>query len=318
MSAQLGLVGDEAANRFLDALYRYAPADSFVEVRFRVASGMGQRFHRATELERVADTIVALASRTDVYVGVIARRCRGGARGDLVGVSRVVWADCDTLQSAAALTTFRPWPAMVVASGSGENCHAYWFLDEPAELERVEHLNRRVALALGADARSADGARILRPAGSLNRKHSPPVPVGLLELRAGEVTLADLERNLPEETVTESTTRPVSSRLRARGEPVDRLLLVPPAVYVQRLTGQHVGRSRKVHCPFHEDRTPSLHAYEDPDRGWYCFGCGRGGTIYDLAALVWQRDTRGSNFPALRRELEASMVARHPQATRRQ
>jgi len=117
MSAQLGLVGHEAANRFLDALYRCAPAGSFVEVRFRVSSGMGQRFHRATELERVADTIVALASRTDVYVGVIARRRRGGARGDLVGVSRVVWSDCDTLQSASALTAFRPWPAMVVASG---------------------------------------------------------------------------------------------------------------------------------------------------------------------------------------------------------
>jgi hypothetical protein len=316
MSAQLGLVGHEAANRFLDALYHCAPAGSFVEVRFRVSSGMGQRFHRATELERVADTIVALASRTDVYVGVIARRRRGGARGDLVGVSRVVWADCDTPQSAAALTALRLRPAMVVASGSGENCHAYWFLDEPAELERVEHLNRRLALALDADARSADAARILRPAGSLNRKHSPPVPVGLLDLRAREVTLADLERNLPEETVTESASRP--SRGRARGEPVDRLLLVSPAVYVLRLTGQHVGRSRKVHCPFHEDRTPSLHAYEDPDRGWYCFGCGRGGTIYDLAALVWQRDTRGSNFLALRRELEASMVTRHPQATRRQ
>jgi len=216
-------------------------------VRFRVASGMGQRFHRATELERVADTIVALASRTDVYVGVIPRRLRGGARGHLIGVARVVWADCDTLQSASALTAFRLRPAMVVASGSGENCHAYWFLDEPAELECVEHLNRRLALALGADGRSADAARILRPAGSLNRKHSPPVPVGLLELRAGEVTLADLERNLPEEAATESASRP--SRWRARGEPVDRLLLVSPAVYVQRLTGQHVGRSRKVHCP---------------------------------------------------------------------
>jgi hypothetical protein len=30
---------------------------------------------------------------------------------------------------------------------------------------------------------------------------------------------------------------------------------------------------------------PSLHVYDTPARGWYCFGrCRRGGTIYDLAA----------------------------------
>lgn len=95
-------------------------------------------------------------------------------------------------------------------------------------------------------------------------------------------------------------------------------MAISPRVYVERLTGAAVGRDGKVRCPFHEDRTPSLHVYEDPQRGWLCFGCARGGTIYDLAALVWQRDTRGSHFLALRRELEAAMVTRHPQTTRRQ
>ena len=37
----------------------------------------------------------------------------------------------------------------------------------------------------------------------------------------------------------------------------------------------------------HEDRRPSLHVYEQPGRGWYCFGCGRGGSALDLAALLW-------------------------------
>jgi len=83
------------------------------------------------------------------------------------------------------------------------------------------------------------------------------------------------------------------------------LLAVPPELYVERLTGQRVGRSRKVHCPFHDDRTPSLHVYEAPERGWYCFGCACGGSIYDLAALLWRRGTRGEDFVALRRELEA-------------
>jgi hypothetical protein len=36
-----------------------------------------------------------------------------------------------------------------------------------------------------------------------------------------------------------------------------------------------------------------------------CFRCARGGSIYDLAALRWQRETRGEDFLALRRELQA-------------
>jgi hypothetical protein len=34
--------------------------------------------------------------------------------------------------------------------------------------------------------------------------------------------------------------------------------------------GSRVGRSRKVRCPLHEDRTASLHVYREPERGWYC------------------------------------------------
>jgi hypothetical protein len=48
-----------------------------------------------------------------------------------------------------------------------------------------------------------------------------------------------------------------------------------------------------------------MHVYGDPERGWYCFGCGRGGSIYDLASLLWQRETHGRDFIELRRELEA-------------
>jgi CHC2 zinc finger len=62
---------------------------------------------------------------------------------------------------------------------------------------------------------------------------------------------------------------------------------IPPGVYVHALTGQHVGRNRKISRPLHDDRTPSLHVYDDPERGWYCFGCGRGGSIYDLAAALY-------------------------------
>jgi CHC2 zinc finger len=88
----------------------------------------------------------------------------------------------------------------------------------------------------------------------------------------------------------------------------DPLETIPRPVYVEQLTGQRVDRSGKIRCPFHEDRTPSMHVYDDPKQGWYCFGCGRGGSIYDLAGLLWRRDTRGEDFLELRRELRASLA----------
>jgi len=88
------------------------------------------------------------------------------------------------------------------------------------------------------------------------------------------------------------------------GSSPDPLRLVPPPVYFELLTGLRVGRSGKLRCMFHDDRSPSLHVYREPDRGWYCFGCGRGGSIYDLAGLLSGRGTRGSDFSELRRELE--------------
>lgn len=88
----------------------------------------------------------------------------------------------------------------------------------------------------------------------------------------------------------------------------DRLLSIPPPVYFERLTGLRVGRSGKLHCLFHDDRSPSLHVYREPERGWYCFGCQRGGSVYDLAALLLGRGTRGRDFAELRRELEQRLL----------
>lgn len=57
-----------------------------------------------------------------------------------------------------------------------------------------------------------------------------------------------------------------------------------------RLTSQEVfefygfqpDRSGFLQCPFHQgDRHGSLKVYEG-DRGWHCFGCGRGGSVIDF------------------------------------
>lgn len=42
------------------------------------------------------------------------------------------------------------------------------------------------------------------------------------------------------------------------------------------------GRGGFLPCPFHTgDREPSLKIYPG-DRGWHCFGCGRGGSVIDF------------------------------------
>ena len=304
MSVELRAGRSGPAALFAGALYRSALAGSFVEVRFRLGEGMGQRFVKVERLDLLVGTVLSLAARTDVYVGVVPRRSDdGGGRRNLVERAGVVWVDCDSDASVAALRRFRPLPGIVISSGSNQNVHAYWFLDEPVELDVIERVNRRLAAALDADPRCAEAARILRPAGSVNRKHSPPAAVRLLRLAEHErVGIAELEQRLPADP---SPARIRASRSRPIGPAPDRLELIPPREYFERLTGRPVGRSGKARCPFHEDSIPSLHVYEEPGRGWYCFGCGRGGSALDLAALLWQRDTRGQDFTDLRRQLEA-------------
>jgi DNA primase len=77
------------------------------------------------------------------------------------------------------------------------------------------------------------------------------------------------------------------------------------------LLGQEVGRDSKVRCPWHgggQERTPSLHCFPG-DNGWYCFGCGKGGSIIDLAAMLYGIDARGAGFHEIRRRLAEELLA---------
>lgn len=44
-------------------------------------------------------------------------------------------------------------------------------------------------------------------------------------------------------------------------------------------------RSGFICCPFHQEKTPSLKLF--PDGGWKCFGCGKGGSVIDFAAELF-------------------------------
>jgi hypothetical protein len=301
----------ETAVRFLGTLAGAAHRGELIELRYRLDDGerMGQVFERRSRLRGIATRAIALGRRTDVYVGCAPRTRRHGGR-DAVERAFVLWADCDGEDAVAALADFEPAPVIVIGSGSGSNCHAYWPLTEPLPRDDVEASNRRLAHALGADPASADAARILRIPGTLSHKHDPPTAVDAIRLdtkqrlRASDVVggLAD-----PPSPLRAACTPALTE---ARGD--DPLLAIAPEVYVRRLLGVEVPRHRKVPCPFHEDRHASLHVYETAARGWYCFGaCRRGGTIYDLAAPLYfsgqspEVPLRGERFIEVRERLMA-------------
>ncbi len=148
---------------YLDVLMGEAPGDSFVEMRSRLReTGMVADFFPRAEVERVAHAVANRAPTTDVYIGCAPRSCR---KGDKSAIREVwsLWAECDGAESAAAAQRFTPKPALVIASGSGANIHAYWPLREPIGPRDAELANLRLATALGADLACFDASRILRP-----------------------------------------------------------------------------------------------------------------------------------------------------------
>jgi hypothetical protein len=292
--------------RFLSALTGDEPPGGLIEVRYREPGGpMRQRFHRSDRPELAAEIVLMLSRRHDVYVGCAPRRRRWGGRR-AIERAWALWVDCDDAEASNRLAAFHPAPAIVVASGSGKNRHAYWPLREPLTPREAEAANMRLALALGADPAATDAARILRPPHTRNFKHDPPAPVVLERLGDERHMAADLVRDLP--ALPEPTGRgPEPGPALSRGDP---LRAIEPTVYVELLTGQRVGRDRKVSCPFHEDASPSLHVYETPEGGWFCFSCRRGTSVYDLAGPLWGLKARGADFLELRRRLTELLCAR--------
>jgi hypothetical protein len=287
---------------FLATLYADGPAGSFVEVRYRRGQGMRQAFFGVEALGDVASMIRQRSAYTDVYMGIIPRRRRGGGRDDLVHGASVVWVDCDTEESVSALRCFSPPPSIIVETGTDQHLHGYWVLTQPADLDAVEHANRRLAHAIGADIACTDAARISRPPSSLNWKHRPPGTVRVARCSARRRhAITDVAGDLidPPGVAARSPAVPRDQV----GGISDPLLAIDPATYIELLTGARVPRSGKIACLFHDDGTPSLHVYREPERGWYCYGCGRGGSVYDFGAYFFHLTARGRDFWELRERL---------------
>ncbi len=292
--------------RLLDALFADSPGDSFIELRVRVARGMRCTFVATKDVATAVAAVARYAPSTDVYVGVLPRQRRASNRASVAACASVLWADCDSAASTRSLARFTPRPTIVVASGSASNRHAYWLLREPVTIDIIENANQRLARLLGADVACTDAPRIMRPPSSYNHKRIAPTPVRMLVCNSSRrCRLADILGTVDDMPLaTTATRRRVASRDRN-----DVLLNLDPELYVARLAGLDVPPGRKVRCPFHADDTPSLHVYADAERGWFCYGCLRGGSVYDFAAQLWltgqspATPLRGEQFLAVRRRL---------------
>lgn len=307
MSDPLSASDADQLHAYLAALFGREPRSGRVEVRYRKPQGaMQQRFYEPGALVRAPATLRQLAQRHEVWVGVAPRTERRGTR-QAIEHSWALWMDCDG--DSGPLERFSITPSLTVASGSGTgHRHAYWLLTEAVKADVAASLNHRLAGALGGDAQSADAARILRPPDTLNHKHEPPVPVALTSFTGEPYDVAELSDALPREHTRSPAGALGGTRNGDTGGDSDPLLALAPAAYVGRLLGVTASREGKVSCPFHEDRTPSLHVYDSADRGWTCFGCGRGGSVYDLAAELWGYSTRGREFVRLRERLTEELL----------
>jgi len=290
---------DDPLALYLEVLFVRARPSTLVEIRWRTRAGMSRRFIPAADRSAIAREVLQRGSFTDVYLGVLPRWRAAGDRRSVVGDGRTVWVDLDLDTAIRALEPVDPAPALCVASGAPGHVHAYWSLTRAVPPGVIERSNRRLAWALGGDLASTDAARILRPPSTLHHRRGG-APVRLLSASADRpCRLGSLVGGLSDPPGLPPSRR----RARKRRSNGDELLAVAPERYVRVLTGQAVGRGRKVRCPLHADGHASLHVYPEPERGWFCFGCRRGGSVYDLAAGIWRIEPHGDEFRALRARL---------------
>jgi hypothetical protein len=275
----------------------------FFDVRWAAPSGaMRRRFASALRPQGAARLIRRLSLTNDVYVGVALREGRTHGGKSAIEGSHLLYVECDQRRSSPTLGRFAHPPTIVVASGTPGHVHLYWCLQRRALPLRVERANRRLALALVGDLASVDIARVLRPPETLNHKHHPPRAVRLIAYRPrARYELDELVAGLPEPPSASKARREPACRTSTRTTRDRELLAIAAPDYARVLLGREPDRAGKIACPFHEDRRPSLHLYGDGS--FYCFGCKRGGTIYDFASDLWGTSTRGQEFLALRKRL---------------
>jgi hypothetical protein len=226
-----------------------------------------------------------------------------------VAAGSVAWVDLDRASAEGLREVERLRPHLWVASGAGQ--HLYWRLADELEPDGVEELNRRLCHRLGGDPGCCEYGRIMRLPGSFNQKRGAWCRIVRVDRERPRVDPEVLRAVLPDP----DPPRPPDRR---PGHPVedvgDELAAFAPPAYFGALCGLRVAeQGGAVHCPLpgHDDTYASCQVYPTAEQGWWCFGCQRGGRVYDLASLLaggpCGRELRGEVFRAAR-ELAAAAL----------
>ena len=278
---------------FLRTLFSH-PTDSLIELRFINRKRSQQVFYEdVEELLRALPALLTQYEGFNVYIGVCPRSERNGTKSSIKFV-QCLWQDFDAKMFQGGkeeiLQRLRefPFPATVTVD-SGHGFHCYWVFKEAepiqsqADIDRIEGFNRRLANLLGGDPVAVDLARVLRLAGTVNRKdQSQPVPVRIVELESSRRYnlsdfdwLPDTER---ERTLTNGKTNSPSRFNPALSKVIDD---VKAKTDIVEIIGQRISldSNYKANCPFHSDANPSFSVHPQ-GQYFHCFGCGAGGDMF--------------------------------------
>ncbi len=260
----------------------------------------------------------------EVFATPLTRReARSGKSGGILP-GRVAWVDIDEPAQLTALREFAVRPHLVLYSGSG-GAHAFWRLDAPLAPDELEAANRKLAAHLGADRGASDRARIMRLPGTRNWKADRPCRLAYCDLAHPGVDAEQLTAGLCDPDPPAPPPTPAQRRRHTAALARDAAAELTPPAYFQALAGVTVSeRGGHTPCPLpdHDEQISSCMVYPDPSEGWHCFGCGRGGTIYDLASLLaggrWGRALRGEEFTAVKQRVHGQLgIDASPTPTRR-
>jgi hypothetical protein len=317
------------------------PRGPRIDGELRVARWPRENFHDPTDHAAILAHVERHAGRSqELFCGIVPKT-EPEPRKEAAVAGRVVWVDIDrksaadpptleqieqllegevstdALVAAARLLSLPMRPHLVAFSGSG-GAHGYWRVEQTLAAEWIERANVRLIhhLGDGADYASYDRNRFMRLPGTRNGKSGRYCQVIHADLTSRAYDVRDLVGELPDppaddprapKRIRRQHTAP-SPRRAAIDDPVDRLA---PRAYFAELCGiTEIDRDGKARCPLpdHDDPRASMWIGETSDDGWYCYGCGRGGRIFDLASLLiggpWGADLRGDAFRAARAELE--------------
>jgi hypothetical protein len=274
-------------------------------------SGDREQFHRCGDVAALR----ALARTTrgagqECWCSVLPR-AEPVAGGKSVPGGTLLWADVDTpgtLWRARALRERLP-VRLVVESGGAPDAgeprwHFYLAVSRWLDADELEAANARLADLLGGD-RVGDRGRLMRLPGTRNLKAGRPgrwCRVVACDLHGPPLDVESVVGRLPDQTPPARSVR--HGPPRARGA-MDEL--APREWFAALEPDRPINEYGYARCPLHDDHVPSLKLYDEPQDGWYCWACARGGDLIEYAA--WRRHGRATRDldPSEFRELVARL-----------